>query len=60
MALSTVHSAMEHLIAKYSISSPDGTPVTIEQIMDDSVMVTMLTNAMGKTSGRRGKKSGVP
>ena len=58
MALTTVHSAMEHLISKYSITSQDGTPVTIEQIMADDTVVTMLTSAMGKSSGRRSTEPG--
>ena len=60
MALSTVHSAMSHLINKYSITASDGSAVTIEHIMSDTEMVTKLTDAMGKSSGRRTTEPNAP
>ena len=44
---------MEHIVNKYQITTESGEAVTIEQLMDNTELVTMLTDAMGKRSGRK-------
>ena len=52
MSLTVVHSAMTHIVEKYQITTTSGEAVTVEQLMDNSDLVSILTNAMGKRSGR--------
>jgi len=49
---------MKMIVDKYNITDQSGEKVTVEQLMDQSDLVSMLTEAMGKRSGRKTTQPG--